>query len=340
MSPRRTTSRAATFTLILVSVTFQLGAATPSAVDRAPEALKALMPPAPAPAQSGIGYFRTLLAAPPVEREKLLAGKSDVHRQVLESSVRRYEALSPEERETRLRTMELRFHVTTLLRVPPSKRDEQLKLVPEGDRPIVEERLRYWDTLSLQEQKEALENERAARILGVAGPGSKTREIPLTGQTSNQVRQIEQQLVRWQSLPEGRRRQVEKNFVALFEFSDQEKALGQLNALPLSADERDLMQKTVEAFKKLPLPARENCIRNFPKFAELSPAERRQFLYNAQEWQKMSAQDRESWRKLVSKVPKFPPLPPGLGQPPLPRRSPGLPPSPLELTNNHIRPGL
>ena len=341
MSPRRKTSRAVTFTLILVSVTFQLGAATPSTGERAPEALRALMPPAPA--QSGIGYFRALLAATPAEREKLLSGETDGRRQVLESSLRRYEALSPEERETRLRTMELRFHVTTLLRVPPSKRDEQLKLVPENDRPVVAERLRYWDTLSPLEQKEALENERAARILGVAGPGSKTREIPLTGQTSNQVRQIEQQLVRWQSLPEGRRQQVEKNFVALFEFSDREKALGQLNALQLTAEERDLMQKTIEAFKKLPLAARENCVRNFPKFAELSPAERRQFLYNAQEWQKMPVQDREAWRKLVSKVPKFPPLPPGLGRPPLPPlppRSPGLPPAALQLTNNYTQPNV
>jgi Protein of unknown function (DUF3106) len=332
MAPYHKSSRAVTLTLILVTTSFRLTAAPVPTAERAPEALKAMLAP-PLGSQSGIGYFRALLAARPEEREKLLASRSPEHRQVLESSVRRYEALSPEERETRLRTMELRFHVTSLLRVPPSKRDEQLKLVPENDRPAVAERLRYWDTLSPLEQKEALDNERAARILGVAGPGSKTREIPLTGQTSNQVRQIEQQLVRWQSLPEGRRQQVEKNFVALFEFSDEEKALGQLRALALSPEERELMEKTIEAFKKLPVTARANCVRNFPKFAELSPVERRDFLYNAQQWQRMSAADRDAWRKIVSKVPKFPPLPPGIRQPPLPRIAPSRIPVTALATN-------
>lgn len=329
MAPRLKSPGAVTLTIIIASASFQLAAAP--ATERAPAALM----PTSAASQSGVAYFRALLAAKPDERERLLAGKSPEHRQVLESSVRRYEALSPEERETRLRTMELRFHVTSLLRVPPSKRDEQLRKVPENDRPAVEERLRYWDTLSPLEQKEALENERAARILGVAGPGSKTREIPLTGQTSNQVRLIEQQLVRWQSLPEGRRQQVEKNFAALFEFSDEEKALGQLKALPLSAEERDLMEKTIAVFKKLPVTARESCVKNFPKFAELSPVERRQFLYNAQEWQKMSSADREAWRKIVAKVPKFPPLPPGLGLPPMPTVKPIRVPVPIVATNTN-----
>lgn len=325
-----------TLTVILVTASIRLTAAPAPGNALAPEALKAMLAP-PLGSQSGIGYFRALLAARPEDREKLLAGRSLEHRQVLESSVRRYEALSPEERETRLRTMELRFHVTSLLRVPPSKRDEHLKLVPENDRPAVEERLRYWDTLSPLEQKEALDNERAARILGVAGPGSKTREIPLTGQTSNQVRQIEQQLVRWQSLPEGRRQQVEKNFTSLFEFSDEEKALGQLRSMSLSPEERELMEKTIAMFKKLPVTARENCVRNFPKFAELTPVERREFLYNAQQWQKMSATDREAWRKIVAKVPKFPPMPPGIGLPPKPTVKPLRVPVPVLATNDHDR---
>lgn len=323
-----------TLTVILVTVSFQLNAATAPKAEIAPEAIKAMLTP-PLGSQSGIGYFRALLAAKPEERQRLLAGRSPEHRQVLESSMRRYEALSPEERETRLRTMELRFHVTSLLRVPPSKRDEQLKLVPEDDRPAVAERLRYWDTLSPLEQKEALDNERAARILGVAGPGSKTREIPLTGQTSNQVRLIEQQLVRWQSLPEGRRQQVEKNFAALFEFSDEEKALGQLRSMALSAEERQLMEKTIETFAKLPVAVRQSCVQNFPKFAELTPVERREFLYNAQQWQRMSAADRDAWRKIVAKVPKFPPLPPGVGLPPKPSVKPVRIPVPTMATNTN-----
>ena len=61
------------------------------------------------------------------------------------------------------------------------------------------------------------------------------------------------------------------------------------------------------------------CVKNFSKLASLSPAERREFLVNAEEWQKLKPEDREAWRKLVSKVPplppppnRLPPLPPGL----------------------------
>jgi hypothetical protein len=147
------------------------------------------------------------------------------------------------------------------------------------------------------------------------------------------VVQIEQQLVRWQTLPETRREQIQKNFTTLFELSDEEKTRTQLRALPLSLEERELMEKTIADFKKLPVAARELCVRNFPKFAELTPQERRQFLYNVQEWETMTADDRQTWRKLVSKVPRMPPLPPGLGQPPLPKRAAGLPATTTQETN-------
>lgn len=287
----------------------------------------------PTASQSGIAYFRELLSAKPAEREKLLASKTPEHRKVLEINIRRYEVLSPDERELHLRTMELRYHVTLMLRMPATNRTERLKLVPENLRMLVEDRLKYWDRLSPAEQKEALENERVSRILGIAGPGSRMKEIPLNGHASNQVVQIEQQLVRWQSLPEARREQIQKNFTTLFEFSDEEKVRTQLRALPLSPDERELMEKTIADFKKLPVAARELCIRNFPKFAELTPQERRQFLYNVQEWQKLTSDDRQTWRKLVSKVPRMPPLPPGLGQPPMPKRALGLPATTAQLTN-------
>ena len=285
----------------------------------------------PAPKLSGIAYFRELLAATPEAREKLLADRNPHYRAVLESGLRRYEAYPPEERELRLRSMELRYHVTSLLREPLRNRAERLKQVPENDRPLVEERLKYWDQLSPAEQKEALENERMTRdVFGISSP-AVPRQLQLNRQTSNQVIQIEQQLVRWQNLPDARRAQIQKNFTNLFEFSDAGKTKEQLQSLPLTAEERELMEKTIEEFKKLPPSTRLLCMRNFPKFAELSPQERQQFLVNAQEWQKMTPEDRQTWRRLVSKVPRLPPLPPGLGQPPLPRLVPS--PARIDVTN-------
>ncbi len=103
------------------------------------------------------------------------------------------------------------------------------------------------------------------------------------------------------------------------EFKDQEAIAEKFFKAYNKDDAKGAFEDYIADFKKLPVPARLMCIRNFPKFAELSAAERQQFLSNAQEWQKMSSDDRETWRKLVGKVPRLPPLPPGLGRPPLPK---------------------
>jgi hypothetical protein len=279
-------------------------------------------PPIPSAPKSPIDYFRELLAANPEEREKLLAGKTPGHRAVLEKGLADYLALAPSEREVRLRTMDLRYHLTSLLRLAPSNRVERLKIIPERDRPLIEYRLRIWDQLSPEEQRKALEDEQWIRIASASNSGITPRAMPLTGATSNQLRQIEQQLIRWQSLPESRRVQAQRNFTTLFELTDAEKS-ADFQAGDLSAAERDLMQKTLDRFEKLSPLQRIQCVQAFEKLAALSPTERRSFLINAQEWQKMKPEDRETWRRLINKVPPMPPLPPGLlGQPPAPRLPP------------------
>lgn len=301
----------------------------------APTKLAPGMPPLPPAAKSPIDYFRDLLTAKPEEREKMLAGKTPEHRKVLENSLRSYEALTAEERELRLRTMDLRYHLTMMLRAAPSNRTDRIKLIPERERSLIEARLKIWDGLSPEDQKEALENERMIRVVAAVGSSSPQKEIALTGASSNQVRQIEQQLIRWQTLPEARRQQVQKNFSALFELTEAEKMKASSPA-GLSEDERALMQKSLDRFQKLSATQRSQCVRAFEKFAALSPAERRQFLISAQEWQKMKPEDRESWRKLVSKVPQFPPFPPGYGLPPLPPKMRPFPkPAEVAATNSN-----
>ena len=290
------------------------------------------LPPLPSVAKSPIDYFRDLLATKPEERERMLAGKKPEHRKVLEDSLRSYEALTPDERELRLRTMDLRYHLTTLLRTASSNRTDRLKLVPERERPLIEGRLKIWDGLSPEEQKDALEDEQRIRVLTAIGSSSSHKAISLTGASSNQVRQIEQQLIRWQTLPEARRQQAQKNFTLLFELTEAEK-MKPSPATNLSDDERALMQKSLDRFQKLSPLQRSQCVLGFEKFAALSPVERRQFLASAEEWQKMKPADRESWRKLVSKVPQLPPLPPGFGQPPLPPKN-WRPSKPAQVATN------
>jgi len=278
------------------------------------------VPPQPAMTAPGIDFFRQLLAANAGEREKLLAGKTPAQRRVLEKYAQEYETLPADVRDQRLRKLELRQQMTALLRVAPSNRADRLKLVPEADRAVLEERLNIWDGLSPEAQQAILEKEQNTRILTSVDLGTSQREAPLSGQASNQFRQIEVQLVRLQSLPVTRREQAHSNFTNLVELTDIEKARERLKPLPLSDEERAQMQATLDRFQKLSPTQRALCIRNFEKFAELSPAERRQFLASAQEWQKMKPEDREAWRDLVGKIRPMPPLPSHYRQPPVPPR--------------------
>lgn len=276
-------------------------------------------PPMPAPIGSPIDFFRQLITAKPEEREKLLATKKPELRKVLENYAISYQALSAGERELRLRTMELRYHLTSLLQTASSNRVERLKIVPDRDRSLIEERLKYWDGLSAEIQREVLKNERLTReYIGVGVAKSAANPVSLTGQTSNQVVRIEEQFIHWQLLPDARRAQIQKHFTNLFELTGAEKAHDKLLALPLNDEERQLMERTLNRFKQLTPSQRGTCVQNFSRLASLSPAERREFLVNAEEWQKMKPEDREAWRKLVSKVPPMPPLPRNYRLPPLP----------------------
>ena len=42
----------------------------------------------------------------------------------------------------------------------------------------------------------------------------------------------------------------------------------------------------------------------------MSLVERREFLKKAEAWERMTPQERQQWRELVSRVPNLPPLPP------------------------------
>lgn len=273
------------------------------------------------PLKSKIDYFRQLISANTQERVALLADKSQEHRQVLLRNVRRYEAMSPEERELNLRTLDLRFYLTTLLRFPASNRVARLPAVPEDYRSLVEARLRYWDDLPAELQSDLLAEEQFQRAMAVMAPTLPSAKIAPGSLSTNQIRQLDQASARWQHWPDARRHEVERNWERLFNMSEAEKK-AQLAPLPLSPTERALMEKSLVEFAKLPLIQRTNCLKNFTKFAELSSVERRQFLRNAEAWQKMNPADRQAWRDFVHKVPPLPPLPPGFGSPTQPPRLP------------------
>jgi hypothetical protein len=277
-------------------------------------------PPIPLRAGSPVDFFRQLITAKPEERDEMLrrrAPDSPQLRAALEQHARRYQDMPAEQRELRLRNMELRYHLTSLFRTAPTNRIERLKSVPERDRPLVEDRLKYWDSLSPEEQQEELKKELLTReIIGAGLPKMPPNPARLTGSASNQLVRIEQQLVKWQLVPEARRAKAQQYFTNLFELTDEEQAGERLLPAQLSEEERQLMERALTQFKQLSPAQRSACVLSFDKLASLSPSERRAFLVNVEEWQKMSAEDRKAWRKLVSKVP--PPLPQYYRRPPLP----------------------
>jgi uncharacterized protein DUF3106 len=283
----------ATCALALAWMPGQAAAAQPSPVG----------PPRPPLSSTPVDSFRQLLAAKPEERAQLLAAKRPEARRVLENSLRTYDALPPDEREARLRALELRFRLASLLRMAPSNRAERLRFVPERDRALVEERLQIWDQFSPQEQQRLLESERMIRLIS-GSPSPPMGSLPLSNQASNQLRAIEVQLLQWQSVPPQERVRIQRNLIRVFDLSAR-----------LSPEEREKMRLSLERFKTLSPAQREECFRNFTRFADFSPAERRQFLVEVQEWEQLKPEDRATWRKLVSRMRPLPP-----------RREPPLPP--------------
>jgi Protein of unknown function (DUF3106) len=276
-------------------------------------------------ARSGFNYFRQLLAASPTEREKLLAGKSAAHRQVLTNSLQSFDSANPEEREHRLRLLQVRFDLAELMRLAPHQRAGRLQFVPASERPLIEERLRLWDQCSPDDQKVLLEQERLVRVTSVLAPMPGRGVIALSSAASNQLYQIESTLDRFKNLPESKRAEIQSNFDRLFDLPDPASAKQQLDSLPFSAVEREQMEKTLAQFRSLSKPQRDTCIRNFRKLSQLPPEELRRFLRNAEEWQKMTPKDREEWRRVINTLPPFPSgmgLSPGPPIPPAPASKP------------------
>lgn len=232
--------------------------------------------------QSPVTFFRQLLAMNPVERNNSLTNRLPETRARILAKVHEYQALSPDERELRLRATELRWWLTPLLHTSPINREPRLTQVPDDLRGLVQSRLTQWDLLPPPLQQEFLDNDKALHYFARV-------------ETNNVVAATPEQ------------RQISDQFNQFFEFTPKEK---QQTLATLSESERAQMEKTLKTFEQLPPQQRMQCVRNYAKFAGMSNPERAEFLKNAEHWSQMSPQERQSWRDLVAHVPLWPPLPP------------------------------
>ena len=268
-----------------------------------------IMPPPP---QSPVKFFRQLLAMTAPERENYLTNRPPEIRDRILAKVLEYLALTPDERELRLRATELRWYLLPLLRESPTNRAAGLAQVPDDLRGLVQSRLTEWSILPPSLQTEFLANE---GILYYFSHVDSTNS-PSPG---GRVAPSDADQVRWNALTENDRLRIASEFNRFFELTpvEKQKTLG-----TLSDAERAQMEKTLQAFDKLPPAQRAQCERAFTKFAGMSPAERAEFLKNAERWSQMPPQERQAWRDLVAQVPVWPPLPNALIMPPkLPPRA-------------------
>src|SRR5580765_302730 len=99
----------------------------------------------PVTGKSPVAIFRELLAMSPQERQAAIAVRPpDIQKRILEK-LSEYEILPGELREQRLRETELRWYLRPLMEESPTNRTARLALIPEEERPLVEERLQAWD---------------------------------------------------------------------------------------------------------------------------------------------------------------------------------------------------
>jgi hypothetical protein len=250
------------------------------------------VPPKTFPA-SPVALFRMLLMTNAAGREQWLAQKSPQQRDYIAAKIQEFETLAPAERENRLQTLQLRWVMPLLMKMTLVERTERLATLPAEERALIEKQFpRTWDILPPPVRQDVLENQMA---LGYFIPGSGSSNV-WTAMTAAQREELQRQFENLDKMPPVRRNQAMERFKQFVErpSAEKDKALDRL-----TASERTQMEQTLTKFDNLPAGQREQALAGFRKFAELSPADRAAFLKSAQQWQKMSAADRERWRKIV-----------------------------------------
>lgn len=282
----------------------------------------------PRAGHSPVDQLRELLSASPAEREKYLANRSPQHRQRIEAGLKEFEQLAPEEREQRLRTLELRWHLQMLMKLPQAKRTIHLERIPQPARQVLEERLGLWDILPPPLQDEVTEYGSTLHyFLRLENTTPSQQQTILESYPREQRERLEAEMTRWKALPAAERQAIYERFQTFFTLAADQK---QKTLEALSAAERKQMEDSLQQFEQLPPEQRRATIESFKKFANFTPVERQDFLRNVERWQAMSPKERDTWRKLVTNLPPFPP-----GMEKLPSLPP-LPPPLEELQTGNV----
>jgi hypothetical protein len=281
--------------------------------------------------KSPVDLFRDLLAMSPIERKNYLTNRPPQIRERILVKLHEYEVMDPNERELRLTATELRWYLPPLMRLQPADRAMRLAAIPPDTRKLVEDRLNQWDLLPPALQQEMLANEQTLSLFTrVNGSGQENFHFSTATVTNHFSGQ--DGLEAWNALPEEKRQFLSEQFTHFFELTPEEK---NKTLSAMSDAERKQMEKTLQAFEKLPPAQRVRCIRAFEQFASMTSPERSALLKSVEQWAQMPPNERQAWIDLVAHVPQWPPMPPEFNAP----RPPPRPPMPSTLPVNK-RPGV
>lgn len=267
---------------------------------------------------SPVEAFRKLLAMSPSERDSFLTNYPPATRERILDKMQQYQMLPPDFRELRLRVTELRWYLLPLLKTPPEQRAEKLRWVPEPYRDLVRARLEEWEMWPPDLRDEVLEYQSTFSCFvgrDAAGNAVIQQQMAAADLSEGDRPEVERKLAEWQAMSQAQRQQLFGCFQHYFELSDQEKekTLG-----ALAQPERGETAKVLGSIEKGSKAQQQAYLAAFRQFAEMSAADRQQFMKNAERWQKMSAEERQAWRDLVQQLessPPLPPLPPGFIRP-------------------------
>lgn len=301
---------------VQVSILMLIACLGAKAVAAEPAPVPEMLPPIP---PSPIEDFRRWLQMPEEEREKALADYSLNKQEVLRRKLKTYEAMRPEQRDSRLRALELRWYLQPLMSRPAVQRGNYLDLIPARLHEAIKARLEHWDALSEETRREILADEHKRELATgyfAQVRRSSTNLPPMPQLMPPHPADLDKHLNHWGNASAAGRERMTAHLANFFAMGreDQRKAL-----LRLSQTERQEMQKTLAAFARLSPQDRQECVESFQRLATMTAQERSSFLRNAARWLQLSPDERAAWREMVSKLPPMPPEP--VHEAPMPRGS-------------------
>ncbi len=197
--------------------------APPPAVPASSASNSVLPPPLPQPPTNPVSLFRALLKMSPAERRQALTSRPAAIQERILAKLNEYQAMSPGEREARLRATEVSFYLQRLPEEPATNRAHWLSQLPAEVRPLVVTRLVQW----IAPPPPLPEIEPVKRYFEL-GPDQKIKVLDLFSEAER--RQMEDTLAEFGRLPQAQRVQCLVSFAQFARLGPDERRQFLVNA--------------------------------------------------------------------------------------------------------------